>query len=109
MTRVTGKSQITLLKRLVDAFGIRVGDEVELVAAGQPTVAGPETSCTTVVALVDTNILINASIRDFRRSRNGRRNCCGRALWVDRSWCRIKPWLSLLPLQLDGFQDRRRY
>jgi AbrB family looped-hinge helix DNA binding protein len=31
---VTGKFQITLPKRLVDAFGIRVGDEVELVAAG---------------------------------------------------------------------------
>jgi AbrB family looped-hinge helix DNA binding protein len=34
MTRVTGKFQITLPKRLVDAFGIAVGDEVELVAAG---------------------------------------------------------------------------
>jgi AbrB family looped-hinge helix DNA binding protein len=34
MTRVTGKFQITLPKRLVAAFGIRVGDEVELVAAG---------------------------------------------------------------------------
>ena len=34
MTRVTGKFQITLPKRLVDAFGIRVGDEVEVVAAG---------------------------------------------------------------------------
>ena len=35
MTRVTGKFQITLPKRLVDAFGIRVGDEVELVPAGE--------------------------------------------------------------------------
>ena len=34
MTRVTGKFQITLPKRLVDQFGIKVGDEVELVAAG---------------------------------------------------------------------------
>jgi len=34
MTRVTGKFQITLPKRLVEAFGIQVGDEVELVAAG---------------------------------------------------------------------------
>jgi len=34
MTTVTGKFQITLPKRLVDAFGIRVGDQVELVAAG---------------------------------------------------------------------------
>ena len=35
MTRVTGKFQITLPKRLVDAFGIRVGDEVELMASGE--------------------------------------------------------------------------
>jgi AbrB family looped-hinge helix DNA binding protein len=35
MTRVTGKFQITLPKRLVDTYGIRVGDEVELTAAGE--------------------------------------------------------------------------
>jgi AbrB family looped-hinge helix DNA binding protein len=34
MTRVTGKFQITLPKRLVEDFGISVGDEVELVATG---------------------------------------------------------------------------
>lgn len=35
MSRVTGKYQITLPKRLVDSYGIRVGDEVEIVAAGE--------------------------------------------------------------------------
>ena len=35
MTRVTGKFQVTLPKRLVDAYGIRVGDEVQIVAAGE--------------------------------------------------------------------------
>ena len=35
MTRVTGKFQITLPKRLVESYGIRVGDEVEIVAAGE--------------------------------------------------------------------------
>lgn len=35
MTRVTGKFQITLPKRLADSYGIRVGDEVEIVAAGE--------------------------------------------------------------------------
>lgn len=35
MTRVTGKFQITLPKRLVDAYGIRVGDEVELAACAE--------------------------------------------------------------------------
>ena len=34
MTRMTEKFQITLPMHLVEAFGIRVGDEVELVAAG---------------------------------------------------------------------------
>lgn len=34
MSKVTGKFQITLPKRLAEAFGIRVGDEVEIVAAG---------------------------------------------------------------------------
>ena len=34
MTRVTGKLQITLPKRLAEDYGIRVGDEVEIVAAG---------------------------------------------------------------------------
>ncbi len=35
MTRVTGKLQITLPKRLAETYGIRVGDEVEIVAAGE--------------------------------------------------------------------------
>lgn len=35
MTRVTGKLQITLPKRLAEAYGIGVGDEVEIVAAGE--------------------------------------------------------------------------
>lgn len=35
MTKVTGKLQITLPKRLADAYGIQVGDEVELVASGE--------------------------------------------------------------------------
>ena len=34
MTTITGKFQITLPKRLVDAYGLKVGDEVELVPSG---------------------------------------------------------------------------
>lgn len=44
MTRVTGKFQITLPRRLVDAYGIRVGDQVELIAAGQSIALIPERS-----------------------------------------------------------------
>lgn len=35
MTTITGKFQITLPRRLVDAYGLQVGDEVELVASGE--------------------------------------------------------------------------
>jgi AbrB family looped-hinge helix DNA binding protein len=35
MSKVTGKLQITLPKRLAETYGIRVGDEVEIVAAGE--------------------------------------------------------------------------
>ena len=35
MARVTGKFQITLPKRLADSYGIRVGDDVDIVAAGE--------------------------------------------------------------------------
>jgi AbrB family looped-hinge helix DNA binding protein len=34
MPKVTGKLQITLPKRLAETYGIRVGDEVEIVPAG---------------------------------------------------------------------------
>lgn len=35
MSKVTGKLQITLPKRLAEIYGIRVGDEVEIVPAGE--------------------------------------------------------------------------
>jgi AbrB family looped-hinge helix DNA binding protein len=34
MSKITGKFQITLPKRLVDQYGIKIGDEVELTASG---------------------------------------------------------------------------
>ena len=34
MSKVTGKFQVTLPKRLVTTYGIKVGDEVEFSAAG---------------------------------------------------------------------------
>jgi AbrB family looped-hinge helix DNA binding protein len=35
MSKVTGKFQITLPKRLVDSYDIKVGDDLELVPAGE--------------------------------------------------------------------------
>ena len=34
MSKITGKFQITLPKRLVDTYGIKVGDDVDLLPAG---------------------------------------------------------------------------
>ncbi len=34
MSKITGKFQITLPKRLVEAYGIKVGDDVDLLPAG---------------------------------------------------------------------------
>jgi AbrB family looped-hinge helix DNA binding protein len=41
MSKVTGKFQVTLPKRLVMAYGIKVGDEVEFSAAGDRIVLRP--------------------------------------------------------------------
>ncbi len=53
MTRVTGKLQITLPKRLAQAFGIRVGDEVELVASGRHIAILPPGSVPQTVPVED--------------------------------------------------------
>lgn len=50
MTGVTGKFQITLLKRLVNAYGIRVGDEVEVVAAGEAIAIRPAKAATAALS-----------------------------------------------------------
>ena len=50
MKRVTGKFQITLPKRLVDTFGIRVGDEVEVVASGESISIIPARTLTPVLS-----------------------------------------------------------
>lgn len=50
MTRVTGKFQITLPKRLVDSYGIRVGDDVEIVAAGESIAIIPARALTSLLS-----------------------------------------------------------
>jgi bifunctional DNA-binding transcriptional regulator/antitoxin component of YhaV-PrlF toxin-antitoxin module len=50
MTRITGKFQITLPRRLVDAYGMRVGDEVDIVAAGEAIAIVPAGARRTVLS-----------------------------------------------------------
>lgn len=49
MPRVTGKFQITLPKRLAESYGIRVGDEVAIVAAGESIAILPARSVATAL------------------------------------------------------------
>lgn len=50
MARVTGKFQITLPKRLVDSYGIRVGDDVEIIAAGESIAIVPARTLTPLLS-----------------------------------------------------------
>lgn len=50
MARVTGKFQITLPKRLVDSYGIRIGDDVEIVAAGESIAIVPARTLTPLLS-----------------------------------------------------------
>ncbi|MGQ0834160.1 MAG: AbrB/MazE/SpoVT family DNA-binding domain-containing protein [Gammaproteobacteria bacterium] len=49
MSKITGKFQITLPKRLADAYGIKVGDDVELIAAGETISIVPARAATTAM------------------------------------------------------------
>lgn len=72
MTRVTGKFQITLPKRLVEAFGIRVGDEVELVAAGDAIRIVPATAIRSGLSTEDRLRLFDDVTRRINTSQKDR-------------------------------------
>lgn len=84
MARVTGKFQITLPKRLVDSYGIRVGDEVEIVAAGESIAIVPARVLTTVLSAEE-------RLRHFdqaTRRQKTRQDGDPRAAATDRGWTR---------------------
>ena len=66
MTRVTGKFQITLPKRLVDLYGISVGDEVELVASGEAIAIVPARAAKPLLSLEERLRLFDESQRRVR-------------------------------------------
>ena len=84
MTRVTGKFQITLPKRLVDAFGIRVGDEVDLIAAGDVIEVRPVRAKRRVFSVEERLRYFDDATRR-QQSRNAGR---GPAADDDRGWRR---------------------
>jgi AbrB family looped-hinge helix DNA binding protein len=72
-TRVTGKYQITLPKRLVDAFGIRVGDEVELVAAGDAIRIVPANAVRSELSMEERLRLFDEATQRAKKRAKGRK------------------------------------
>jgi len=69
MTRVTGKFQITLPKRLVETYGIRVGDEVELRAAGEFIAIVPAGTAKPMLSVEERLRLFDDSMRRLREQK----------------------------------------
>ena len=84
MTRVTRKFQITLPKRLVDALGISVGDEVELVAAGNAIRIVPANSVRSGLSTRERLRLFDEATQRTRTSRHGKKFPAK----TDRGWTR---------------------
>jgi bifunctional DNA-binding transcriptional regulator/antitoxin component of YhaV-PrlF toxin-antitoxin module len=84
MTRVTGKFQITLPRRLVDTYGIRVGDEVDLVPAGESIAIVPARAAKAVLST-------QARLRHFDEAtqrQRARRQARSRTSVKGRGWTR---------------------
>lgn len=85
MARVTGKFQITLPKRLADSYGIHVGDEVEIVAAGESIAIIPARKLTPLLSPQE-------RLRHFdqatRRQETRQRGEQQRGAATDRGWGR---------------------
>lgn len=71
MTRVAGKFQITLPKRLVEAYGIHVGDEVELVAAGDTISIVPAHATTQAAVAPEERLRLFDAATARQQNRNG--------------------------------------
>jgi AbrB family looped-hinge helix DNA binding protein len=84
MTRVTGKFQITLPKRLVDAFGISVGDEVELVATGDAIRIVPANSVRPGLSTQERLRLFDEATQRMKASRHEKKF----PAQTDRGWTR---------------------
>lgn len=89
MTRVTGKFQITLPKRLVDTFGIRVGDEVEVVASGESISIIPARTLTPVLSAEERlRHFDQATRRQEARQESRQSSAQPRGPEKDRGWTR---------------------
>ena len=84
MSKVTGKFQLTLPKRLVEDYGIKIGDEVDLVAAGDYISMVPASRTTT-----SEQIWHRLQYFDRATARQQQRNASAQAaLPATRGWTR---------------------
>ena len=86
MTTVTGKYQITLPKRLVDAYGIKVGDEVDLVAAGEMISIVPARAARSMLTPEERLKLFDQATRRQKMRRRENPDAAGAP--ADRGWTR---------------------
>lgn len=85
MARVTGKFQITLPKRLVDSYGIRVGDDVEIVAAGESIAIVPARTLPPLLSLEERLRQFDQATRRQEARQSGQPRA---AAATDRGWSR---------------------
>lgn len=85
MSRVTGKFQITLPKRLADSYGIRVGDDVEIVAAGESIAIIPARTLTPLLSPEERLRHFDQATRRQEARQSGEQR---RGAATDRGWGR---------------------
>ena len=85
MSKITGKFQITLPKRLVDAYGIKIGDDVDLVAAGDSISLVPARRAKAAAASPQERLLYFDRATDRQRKRGRTRTLESEK---DRGWTR---------------------
>jgi len=85
MSKITGKFQITLPKRLVDTYGIKVGDDVDLLPAGDRITLVPARRAKTAGATFQERLRYFDRATDRQRKREGKRTLKSEK---DRGWTR---------------------
>jgi AbrB family looped-hinge helix DNA binding protein len=85
VSKITGKFQLTLPKRLVDAYGIKVGDEVDLLPAGDKIYLVPERFSKTSTANPEERLRYFDRATERQRKRDGKRSLKSEK---DRGWTR---------------------
>ena len=85
MSKVTGKFQITLPKRLVDTYGIKVGDDLTLLPAGKSISLVPARQVNDAVANSRQRLVYFDRATERQRKREGKRKFRSAK---DRGWTR---------------------